>query len=456
MFSPSPKIQFENELSNKILLEGAKNDVIKQTLQDLADVLRDKILMPLLVAVDEVNEFNELEPDLQGAIIKLASQHTNEDRQYGGLLRKIPDSKQIISNPATVKKFLQTLDAAISHIRDITNKEILVQSIKVIVDLGFTYTVFLNTWHTQDFQTIYDHLYPSPEEFKVRLSIKELGMSPQVSLTLGIGRESGEVIPAIEDKNGMGFYSGKAAYLIVDMEKRLKLMAKQHDDIFLETNEKNRHEKLAQFYIDCKIHFGSPLTEEFKKHTGTASKNFAFAEWAKKIEPSSIKLIRSVDSPLVASISGTMARLLVTLEDLHAFDNENGVFNSEKAQILANMGMAFLGRASHHAAEESIETYRRFLDYILLNPKRKPLPGQTIEQVPDRIPAEFSKQMDLNVRAKDFDKRIDSSIQDGSALEARVGYPKVGDYHSFLHEEFKKILLEPKKIQKENYRISPI
>jgi hypothetical protein len=283
----------------------------------------------------------------------------------------------------------------------------LAQALKVITDLGAAYTNFYQHAHSADFEKSYNQIYPSPEEFKVRISTEETGLPIQRSLTLGIGKSPGEVVSIEEDKDQLGYRCGKSVFLGVDMEQRLRLMAKEYDTIFLEAPSENRTTKINKFIDDTKKELGSPLADEFKQYQGDASPRMDFAGWAKKIEPSAMKLAHSEELPLVASVSGSMARILIALEDLHAFDT-NGEFDFDKAKKVTINIIAFFNIAGHHSFFEVAEIYNRLIDYILLNSKRTPV---EIKQLKEKC------------------------LEEKEWLEKKMDYYKAGDYQAFLESE---------------------
>lgn len=423
MFRQNPTIQFENELANKILVETTQNEFVKRVLHGLANCLRKSILSILKQAVNNPSEFNQKNLQECHVVIKgLATAHSKEGDQYGALLKKeFKDANEIISDPKNIIKLLTALDDALSDIIHIQHMEKLIQALKVMVDLGTAYVDGLKQLHSPRFTTIYNLLWPSPEEMNARISYKEAGQPLQRSVTFGIGRAPGEIIPLSEVKGEKeAFFCGKSVFLTVDIELRLSLMIEEYNSIFSEKNETIRAEKLAGCLKKIENNFGSNVAKKIIESRENDDIEIDFIELARLIEPSSLKLARSERLPFVASISGSAARLLMTLEDLGGFDlyfEEDGEMKREfwvdKPQILTNCFAGFFIRAGHHAWDEVMEVLRRLIDSKFLDTERTP---------------ELFKQ------------KIQECLSNNTWVENEISaYGKVGDYYSVLHPAFENI-----------------
>jgi hypothetical protein len=123
MFNSNPKVQLENSIAQKIFSETLTNDSVKEILQEQANHLRIAVLYPLIAFIEgsKIKNFNEIKSEnSRNAITLLAMHHSDELKQYGGLLRtKFKDSQEITSNVDNIKILLQTLDAAIADISSI-------------------------------------------------------------------------------------------------------------------------------------------------------------------------------------------------------------------------------------------------------------------------------------------------------------------------------------------------
>ncbi|MFI5140464.1 MAG: hypothetical protein ACHQIM_21775 [Sphingobacteriales bacterium] len=423
------KIAFENDLGRAMLSECAVNNHIKDTLQSLADVLQQKILNPIIEATAIVAHFDEIKPvEFRAAITQLANMHSDQEKQYGGLLRSQYQTGNEITNDITkIHHLLTTLKQTLNNIKETaTTADKMAQVIKVIVDLGYGYVEKLPNLrvdHKEPFDLVKSMIWPSPEEMNVRIMREERDKIPKYATQLGIGRD--DLMPMEEAQKVPHFIAGKSVFLGIDIEERLKITAEEFDRIntklkmALKAQDLVLIKKTSQEHTDFlekqSTNFGSlwvaALTNRQDVPEGVLKAFLAmnpgeFQAFAKKFEPASIKLAKSIDSPLVATISGSAARPLIALQHLGAFYT-NGKFDHEKAQILANCIMGLFVQAGHHSFLEVAESYNRLIDYIVL------------EQV-EMLPEAASQKL---------------------IIESILPYFHAGDYESFLNINYREVIM---------------
>ena len=159
-----------------------------------------------------------------------------------------------------------------------------------------------------------------------------------------------------------------------------------------------------------------PLETEQRKSIDFYTKQFTttFEKLAKLPDSKN-----NVSMPIVANISRSVARTLISMQDLRTFDNEQKQFDFEIAQIFANTLIIFYILEGHHSFTEIAEIYNRLLDYIaLLQPKQ--LPPGCIPDKPSKL--EYMVAPDR--------------------LEKILPYYAVGNYSTFFHPDFAKQIVK--------------
>lgn len=80
-------------------------------------------------------------------------------------------------------------------------------------------------------------------------------------------------------------------------------------------------------------------------------------KWQTYFEKLAIEPLTGEQFPLVAGLSRSTVRVLVSLQDMNAFSTPSGEINYGNIQILTNCIMAFMVHASHHSTIEVAEVY---------------------------------------------------------------------------------------------------
>ena len=120
--------------------------------------------------------------------------------------------------------------------------------------------------------------------------------------------------------------------------------------------------------------------------------------------------------PLIASVSGSTARVLTALFDAEAF-TQDGMIDLENIQIFSNCVMGFFIRAGHHSFLEVAETYNRAIDFVVL---------EHADTLRDALDADVPEQY--------------------------LPYFRYGNYRSFIHPRFDSM---DEKIMREDDPIIP-
>jgi len=361
----SNQVAIENNLSVAMLEEIIVNQDIKQALTEISLPLLSRLITPTREALKKVNGFAELGPLYQMLLQDLAEEHSNEKLQFGALMPTFPSAKSILGSKQNIEKLLNLHEEKLTNINKVETIEDVAKVIKTIIELSCIYYHAPSSWHSEDFSTIKDYITPNQEELDIRLYRKELGQKEQLAITFGIGKDENDLAPK---EQGQGRNAGKAAFGLVSMQARLECLCQQYDNAPTDLLKN----KLNYYQI--------PLDSNDRENIEV---------YAKKWETFFEKLVNH-SFPLIASVSWATTRVLVSLQDLKAFDNKDGQFDFDKAQRIANCLMGFLVRGSHHSTVEVAEMYNRLLDYIAityLEKNKQPiLPVSLKERVEEKLP----------------------------------------------------------------------
>ncbi len=357
-------IEIENELAHKMLKEATTNNDIKKVLLEISVVLIAKVLTPIRQALTETKQFSDLSKPYQEMLENLAAEHSAEKLQYGALMPEVESSRAILSSMSNMQKLIDAQEKFLLNIEKISTIDEMAIALKIIVELGFNYYEAPETWHHDHFDLINNLISPTKEEIDIRVFRSELNEPAKLALTHGIGKTEEDLgLKSL----GKGYNAGKAAFSTVSMKTRLELLCKEYDETKLEKCA----DKMAYYKI--------PLIKSERK---------PIESYANKWETFFEKLIKNPESkeslPLIASVSRATARVMVTLQDLEAFNKLDGSFDFDKAQIFANCMMGFIVHAGHHSTVEVAEVYNRLLDYVAIEHlgKTGPTPEMTEAKMP--------------------------------------------------------------------------
>lgn len=383
-------VEIENHLAYEMLTQILINPNIKQALNDISLVLISNILTPIREKLVTVERFSDLPDEYQEIIKNLATGHSAEGRQYGAVMPEVASSKEIICSIDNILNFLNELENVLREIDKVTSIDQLAIVLKIIFDLGHIYYFGSSPifHHHFDFEHIKNLISRTPEENDIRLLRTEVGEQPKFALTHGIGTTEKDLGLS---SRGEGRIAGKSIFGRVDMKAWLERLCIEFD----ETQSVKLAEKMLYYKIPLKKSEREPINV-----------------YAKKLETFFEKLIKKPQTqaplPLIAGVSGSTAKVLVTLQDLGAFNKFDGSFDFEKAQIIANCLMGFLVHAGHHSTVEVAEVYNRLLDYIAIDnlEKNGPLP---------------------------------------ELVETKMPYYHVGNYHSFFNKSYADKIIGPEQ-----------
>jgi hypothetical protein len=335
-------VKVENTLAFAMLKEASTNALIKKKLKCVAVKLASAVLSDLRAKLATVHQYRDLSPHYQSLIFNLAAEHTAERRQYGAAMFEVPSSSMVIDTVEHMHEFLNRLEAVIENTDKITSFEGMAIMLKTLVEFGYNYYEAPSDTHTADFDDINTYIGATPEELDIRLFRNELGEEQKLSISFGIGTQEQDL--GLLSK-GIGRTAGKSVFGMVNMAARLDYLCKMYD----ETGDKKYADKLSYYKIPLSI-----------------SERQSIDIYAKRWETCFEKLMKKTNSgvplPLIASVSRASTRLLVALQDVGVFNNPDGTFDFDTAQIISNCLMAFIVHAGHHSISEVAEVSNRLFD----------------------------------------------------------------------------------------------
>lgn len=409
-------IAIENQLAYFMLNEITSNKKLQNTLQSIANVILTKILNPLIQAMNEKNitSLSDTPLFVQDSIKMLATQNLDSEIPFGGILQGFSQADEIYGSFKNVDILLKTFAKTLSNVEQINTVSDALKFLKSIADLAFCYFEYFDKTQTPQFNIIKEMIWLTPEESDGRILRTELDQKPLLAKTYGIRRS------AADFDSKMGINSGKALFAGASMKDRLAIIIKQYDNAFEKYNqlkqESSDASKLKAF--EEKTLFPALKKMQFYHIRLLKSERDSLDKYAKRYETTFEKLakladpLRETSLPLVANISRSTARTLISLLALSAFGEKQ--FDLDAAQQFANCAMSFYVWGGHHSITEVGEIYNRLLDYIaLVHPEQLPI---------GTFPAQPS---------------VDQPYYGAcDQVEKKLPYYLFGDYLSFIHKDY--------------------
>ena len=344
------RIPFENALAEAMLNELCSNPKIKSALIDIATILYSKVLTPAIANIKQYEKHDDIPQHLKDVINSWAIQHSEGDRFYGALLPDFSIEKIKTSEGRLLLLSAMEKTLSIENIQTLSALQNALSLIKTFDGIGYYY---LSDAHSkskhEEYLLIKNMIFPSDEECKMRHPRNE----KLVAITYGIGTElNRDLMP--QKKEIKGGFPGKARFFIPPLEK--------HSPWF---------QKLAR-------------------------------------EKESFQPL-----PLIASVSFSASRSLITLLHLGAFNQSDAEkFDLKKVQIYANCLMGYYVFCGHHSVVEVMEVWNRVLDYVAIyHPEQ--LPSEIFPKTPSEQP--YGNQI---------------------TVEELLPYGHVGNYKHFLHKDY--------------------
>lgn len=417
------RIEFENALGKALFEEAVRDESIKSILQNLADTMKQVVLVPLQTAANKAHSFAEFssqnkDANFGDAIIRLAVQQSNERKQYGATVRdKFETHKEIVADIRHVREMLNALNKSLTNIPKITHTDDMAKTLKAFVDLGIAYieSMQLSEKQTEKYRTLKDEIFSSSRELMSRMTRQEMGLPPVYAVRFGLGQTKEDLVNKTEIKDTKKIMEpGKAIFWGVSTEERLRHIAKKYREF------KTDFPQLAQEIKQNTLkEYGKDIAQLLCPEIETKEIDFKFL--ASKVTPQSEKLSRAAGVPMIAATSGSLARPMITLM-MHDGFYTAGKIDFDKLQIFANVIAGFFAHAGHHSITEVAETYNKALDFMLRHNKED-LPKEILEIMTDIAAQEKSG--------------VSSALANEQLIIRMNRHYQYGDYETFLHDRYR-------------------
>jgi hypothetical protein len=295
-------------------------------------------------------------------------------------------------------------------------------------------------------------LSPTPEELDIRIPRIDLVGNSFFSLSFGLKTELGKDL--IPQQSEIGKKFGKSAGKAVfddklSMETRLEIIVRLYDsekiksnelktkiDVLSQQNNSNSNEEVGKLKtqlleidkniksLEEKLKFYKiPIDRASRQPLALYAYETTFQKLTKITDPEKKTTLHTT-----ASVSGTTARVMITLLDIGAFNKDDGSYDLDKAQILANCIMGFYIKLGHHSYIEIAESYNRLLDYLAI-------------EHPEKLNKFFTMKPDTqNMK---YNKRDDIP-------EKKLPYYVIGDYMSFIHQSYAQRIIDKVNLDSES------
>lgn len=350
----SSMVNFENSLAQAMLEEILHNSFIKNILGDIAKKLNAIILRVLKLNFAANPVIDKLPPHLKESLLYLINEHSAEFRQANGILVNFYPSI-IKSNSFLITRLLDTLEEYLLGIHEAKSMNDVAKVLKSISEISYCFVEHYPA-HVKNemYQLCYSIVYPTQKELMVRIKSE-----PRLATTFGI-----RTLPEdfVEVKDTTGRICGKAVYKTVStVILNLTIASNQKEVGDLKVSDDSKSELIKYKFteknkLDELIHKYKMLGDrdkiklDFYSFSPTMIEKIAFRN-----KPNPL--------PLIASVSSTLSRTLITLTHFGVFGPQEN-FDFSRALIVNNAMVASLVRYGHHSFIEIIEIYNRLLDFI--------------------------------------------------------------------------------------------
>lgn len=338
--------------------------------------LAKHILQPLIQKVEEADELGVIDEKSKQTITHLMLHHSDKGRQYDGL--RMETSWESLNNKVGVLSVLSQMNALLSDINQCTTIQSLANYFKSMYDISAAFVQELADDHNEAFDQLNSIIMPTAAEYGSRISFTEIGdKKKQYATTFGLFATSRDLIDETrvseETAVAEARITGKSLFIEITTIERYRLtftnylLAKENYEQLVGTVEIEactQAETHLLNQIQKMINLDIPLDltiEDLEEVDRIAKANETWIE----------KIARHDQAPLVAGISGSTGRLLISLIHFKLIQADEGSIN--ELQILANCIAAHMAFQGHHSFDEVHEASRRAIDALLITgtPKKE-------------------------------------------------------------------------------------
>jgi len=365
------KIQEQNAIAMSLMNHFLNNLAVKQVIHKFGSEIAKNILLPLIRKLTDVEELNSVDEKSKRTIAHLMLHYSAKGRQYDGL--RMETSWESLNNREGVLSVLYQMNGLLSDINQCTTIQVLANYFKTIYDLSAAFVQELSVDNNETFNQLHSIVMPTSAEYGSRISFVEIGdKKKQYATTFGLFAGSRDLIDETlvseETSVAEARITGKSLFAEITTEQRYRivfmdyLLAKEKYQRLVELDSNNDElDQQAETHllqqIQKMINLDIPLdltSEHLDQVLRIARANETWIE----------KIARQGQLPLVAGISGSTGRLLVSLIYFKSIQlNETSI---NELQILANCVAAHMAFQGHHSFDEVHEASRRAIDALLI------------------------------------------------------------------------------------------
>lgn len=363
------KIQEQNAIAISLLNHLLNTSHLKSIVHKFGTELTKNILRPLIKKIEETDTLDTIDDKSKQTIAHLMLHHSNKGRQYDGL--RMETSWEHLNNKEGILSVLHQMDRLLSDIHQCTSIQVLANYFKSMYDISAAFVQELTGEQNEAFNQLNAIIMPTVAEYGSRISFTEIGdKKKQFATTFGLFATSRDLTDETqvseETSVAEARITGKSLFVEITTIERYRLtftnylLAKENyekhiDTIKVEAREQAEIQLLSQ--IQKMINLDIPLNL-------TIEDLEAVDEIAKANETWIEKIARRDKAPLVAGISGSTGRLLISLIHFKLIQADEASIN--ELQILANCIAAHMAFQGHHSFDEVHEASRRAIDALLI------------------------------------------------------------------------------------------
>lgn len=370
------KIQEQNAIAISVLNHLLSDLFLKAVIHKFGSELAKNILQPLIQKVEEAEELGVIDEKSKQTIAHLMLHHSDKGRQYDGL--RMETSWGSLNNKVGVLSVLSQMNGLLADINQCTTIQSLANYFKSMYDISAAFVQELAGDHNEAFDQLNSIIMPTVAEYGSRISFTEIGdKKKQYATTFGLFATSRDLIDETrvseETSVAEARITGKSLFIEITTIERYRLtftnylIAKENYEKHIDTVEveaRDQAETHLLNQIQKMINLDIPLDltiEDLEAVDRIAKANETWIE----------KIARRDQAPLVAGISGSTGRLLISLIHFKLIQADEASIN--ELQILANCIAAHMAFQGHHSFDEVHEASRRAIDALLITdiPKKE-------------------------------------------------------------------------------------
>lgn len=365
-------IQEQNAIAISMLNYIIEKKEIKNLIQKFGTGLRTNILDPLIKIIEETEALHHLNEETNKSISFIILHQSSKGRQYDGM--RMGSAAENMNSREGFLSLLHQMRDLLNDISQCTTIQLLTNYFKAMYDLASIFVHQSSDHNDEIFIQLKSIIMPSADEFSCRVAYEEVDTKKKYyARTFGLFARSHDLIEetAISETTSVADarMAGKSVFKKVSMQERYRvvfndyLKAKENYDALLNMPTKSLAEKITEAeylllnQIQKMINLDIPLNlglENLIEVDNLAKLNKTWLE----------KIAEQTETLLVASVSGSMGRLLIALLYFKLIKYSDA--SIDEIQILTNCAAAHLVFQGHHSFEEVHEASRRAIDALLL------------------------------------------------------------------------------------------